>query len=81
MGVRVRACAFEPGKTISKNDVLEFGRVPNVGEYFYWDSRSNWCRVYLVVHCPFKDADCSADIYGEMIDDAERVRLILRKYT
>jgi hypothetical protein len=57
-----------PGKADWDNGLREFGRIPVIGEYVATDSMSDWFQVELVVHCPFADSDCEAEVYAVKVD-------------
>jgi hypothetical protein len=45
-----------------------FSRIPEVGECVALTVDSHWYKVTLVVHCPFKEADCDAEVYAIKVD-------------
>ena len=56
-----------PGQQDWDNSSREFLRLPIVGEYLATDWNSDWYRVELVVHCPFK-AEYAAEVYAVKVD-------------
>jgi len=55
-----------------------FRRIPIAGEYFAFDGHGGWFEVRYVVHCPFPEADCDAEIYGIAADASAVQRTMTR---
>jgi hypothetical protein len=54
-----------------RNELRDFARIPVLGEYLAWDDSSPWYQVQLVVHTPFEQADCDAEVYAVEVDHNE----------
>jgi hypothetical protein len=50
------------GKYDWKNEVLDLGRIPQVGEFIARAANAPWYVVQLVVHTPYL-GDCAAEVY------------------
>jgi hypothetical protein len=59
-----------------RNELRDFARIPVVGEYFAWDDSSPWYQVQLVVHTPFEQADCEAEVYAIEVNHNEVKRRV-----
>lgn len=47
------------------NEFYEFSRVPVIGEHVVLkDVGGEWYVVQMVIHTPFEDADCVAEVYA-----------------
>ncbi len=56
-----------------ENEGRSFSRVPVVGEYLALRSDSPWYKVFLVVHCPFQDAEYQAEVFAVRVDQVEEI--------
>ncbi|HYT87894.1 MAG TPA: hypothetical protein VEL76_04175 [Gemmataceae bacterium] len=46
------------------HQIIDYNRIPSVGEYVSPTTMSGWFEVRIVVHCPFPDTDCDAEVYA-----------------
>ena len=64
----------------SGRKIIDFEVMPRVGEYFALSGSSSWFKVLVVTHCPFKEADCIAEILAIQSDQTKSIHEAFSQY-
>jgi len=63
----------DPRQANWTNQIYDFARIPNEGEYLTVSSDSTWYKVELIVHTPFSK-DMDAEVYAVKVDHNDVMR-------